>query len=210
MTYLVPADFRTGTVQSWTLGLTLTESQVSNAALTDIIAAASVGVDQFTDDHFEPQTGVTLDLYVPWYDRLFLPRIRAITSVATRQADDSFLTVAASKYQIVASALGATVADQVQIEGRDYLELRGWGTAYSTTVVRVIGNFAWPVTPVEIKRATALVVWDWARQKSDQLQRSDHWETAGSVFDVTAPNPTRVPEANDILHRYQRALAIVG
>jgi hypothetical protein len=207
--YLVANDFRVP--QPWTLGLLLDDAEASDAALTDIIKEASLGVDQYTDDHFEPQAAVTLDFYTYWYDRLFLPRIRAITSVAWRQTDDSFLTLDADTYQIVASAFGATTADQVVIRGRDYLELRTW-PAWSAwpQMVRVIGNFAWPETPVDIKRATALMVWDWVKPLGDPLMRSDRWQTADTLVDLSSPNPTRIPAANDILNRYRRSWALVG
>lgn len=216
MAYVVPNDFRPDTLQAWTLGLPLTVSEAPDAVLTATIAAVALSVDQLCDDHFEPETGATVYINGRGLRTLYLPkRIRAVTSVAFRQLDATYVTQTATTYVVEGSALAAATEADVNVSGPDYLEATSsvssaLGGAWSGGVwptgaraVRVIGDFSWPVVPSNIKRAVALLVWNWLKPTNDALRRADSMSTQEATYNLSA-GLTGMPEADRLLRMYRR------
>jgi hypothetical protein len=212
MAYIVPADFRPETTASWCAGLVLTADQASSPDLTVLIAGISQRVEERTGDYFTKQAGLVLehDVEAP-SKRLYLQRrCTAVTTVKTRYYDESLTTQATSPapYRLHSSL---DAAGAVKIHGLDYLELTEagvgligtyWGPwiwPVGTQTVQVTGDFGWTVTPWDIKRATALHVWDAVFRQSGDLQRAKAFTSGGGARIELADG---IPEADAILADY--------
>jgi hypothetical protein len=224
MAYVAAADFRTDTVQSWTRGLTLDASEASNAEITEEIAAVSLQIDEWCQDHFETETAATIYVDGRGMRRIFLPkRVQTLTSVSTRMNDGTYTLQAATSYALVSSISGSAV----NISAPDYLEVVNplvgsasysaqWGGTDITshwpggaTAVKLVGNFSWPAVPQKIKAAVALAVWNHFKPEADILRRVTRFTTADITADTATTLPTGVPEADRIISMYQRfALSI--
>jgi hypothetical protein len=211
MVYVAPADFRPQTHASWCAGLELTASQAPDADLTVAIASVTQRINDKTNDFFEATVGLVLehDVYAPSPRLYLMRRCTAVTAVKTRYFDGTLVTQDANAYRLH-SSLDSTGA--VEIQGSDYLDLTYWGVGLSgtywgpwnwplgTQAVQVTGTFGWTVTPGDIKRATALYVWDLFFRQAGDLQRAKAFSRGDARIELA----DGVPEADEILSRYMR------
>lgn len=229
MAYVAVADFRTGTLAEYCVGLALTTTEASDAQLTAAITRISTRIDQYTNDHFE-SASATYDLNGSGTSRIYLPaRATAITSVSTRDYAGNLTVQASTAYRFHSSlnAAGSAVVDDfdwVDVIPGQYLtsvatpwvdpdySAAAWPAGAQT--IRVIGTFGWLVTPPEIKRATALLVYDHFKPTNQNLRFVSAMSTADANYTFVAPdadNPTGLVEADSIIARYRRdAYLLVG
>ena len=75
-----------------------------------------------------------------------------------------------------------------------------WTWPVGTQTVQVTGDFGWTVTPGDIKRATALYVWDLVSRQSGDLGRAKAFSRGDARIELA----DGVPEADEILKDYMR------
>lgn len=210
MAYVAPADFREQTRKPWTQGLLLDESLVDDY-FEDVIALVQERIDDELGDTFEPPSpddDITLDLNAYGGRRLYLPRrIRSITSVSTRDLNGTLTAEAATLWRATSSLTGGEFADGPY----DYLELipgqylsTGWWP-YGAQTVQVVGKFGWPAPPDDIKRLTALYVYDYVKPKDHPLTNVESRTTLEGTI-VYGPSE----EIERIRDRYRRKAVLVG
>lgn len=226
MAYVAVADFRTGTLAEYCVGLTLSTTEASDAQLTAAITRISTRIDQYTNDHFE-SASATYDLNGSGTSRIYLPaRATAITSVSTRDYASNLTVQASTAYRFHSSlnAAGSAVVDDydwVDVIPGQYLtsvstpwtdpdySAAAWPAGAQT--IRVIGTFGWLVTPPEIKRATALLVYNSVKPIRNDLGLAQSWTTTDASFDRSVTTPSGLPEVDEIVSRYRRdAYLLVG
>jgi hypothetical protein len=218
MTYLVPNDFRTATLNEVCQGVSLTlgaPDNVTDAMLTAAIARFTQRIDQYTHDHFETQsTALDHDVYVQSRILYLNKRCTSAGTVKTRDHTGTLTTQAATAYRLHSSLDAAGAVKQGEL---DYLELLPWGTGltgpdmfwswvwpYGPSTVQVGGTFGWSVTPGDIKRALALLVWDHFANARGDLQRATSYQDAGKRIEYqNSTGLTGIPEADDILMAYR-------
>jgi len=214
--YLVPADFRPETPTAATRTLTLTEDLAKDDELTEQIEAVSRRIDHLTGDRFSPET-VSVDVDVFEYSRrLYLPgRWTAITSIETRDITGGLTVQTASVYRQRRSlnATGtATVFD------RDYVEILAGGLGLSgpdidygyrwplgAATVRISGTRGWTVTPGDIKRVVAMLVWDHFMRENGDVRRAQRWQRGDLLIERAEDSLTGLPEADKLLKRFVMA-----
>jgi len=194
--------------------LDLTTGEAPDSQVTAAIAAASTRLDQWTDDHFEPENALTLDLDGRGRPKLFLPkRIRALTSISFKLSDATFLAQTYTPaYEMISSVAGSAV----DISGMDYIEIvpgQIMGNGLSVWPqgpkrVRIVGDFSWPSTPDRIKEAVAVLVWfrfkrSFEDREADQVAMPD-----GRVFQLRRSEPSGISEVDRIVADYSRAGAL--
>ena len=64
--------------------------------------------------------------------------------------------------------------------------------------------------PSDIRRATALLVWDHYKAESDTLRRAEAWDTPDARFTRSRSKPTGIPEADLIIARFSTTDASSG
>ena len=211
MTYIAPADFRTTTLAEYCEDIPLDVSEADDTRLTATIARKSAQLDRMTNDHFESQT-LTLTLNGYGRPSLSLPkRCTAVSQVQTIDRYGAVSTQTAGIWRLVSSlnsagsdwAPGRNQFDMLSIiPGRYLIGMPWWSPLgvwpYGANSVTVAGTFGWTVTPAEIKRACALLVWDHIKFRSDILVRSNIMQTAQALYNV-ADTP---PEVADIVSTY--------
>ncbi len=224
MAYVTVANLRPDTAAEYAQGVTLTAAEASDARLTAAIAAISERLDRLTNDHFETQTGVTLEVDVTDHTgRLALPRrTTAVTTVKTRDELGVLTTQASTTYRFRSSldAAGAT-----RIGESDYLDIIpegvgltltpwAWSWPYGTQTVQVLGTFGWTVTPRDIKRAVAVLAFDHFKEQRGDLGRAVRYTTGEIAVERSVPDadhPTGLLEVDAIVTDYHRyAGAMVG
>jgi hypothetical protein len=192
----------------------------SEALLTATIARMSQRFDDYTNDHYEPET-LTLILNGTGSTRLYLPkRILSLTSVATTDYAGNATTQASTVYRLHKSLSGGTERSDVQ---QDYLEIIGgqyltgvpqvWGQEYSNGTwpsgeqnVTVVGSFGWTTTPGDVKRAVALMVYLHYKPRDKALWQTQSFSTADATYNLIDPSPNRptgVKEIDDAIERYR-------
>jgi hypothetical protein len=223
MAYLAFADFRTATLNEVCQGLSLTVGEAPDASLTTAIARMSMRVDDWTNDHFESQSGIeTLD--VP-YESIFLylpRRCTAVTLVQTQDPTGLATTQAATSYRLLSSldAAGANLREaQASTDKLTIVPPPGNGlvVTLSTTpwvwpvgpaTVLVTGTYGWTVCPGDIKRALALLVYYHFKPIRADLRMAETVSVADSTIRFGATFPSGIPEADDIIFDYKRDLAV--
>lgn len=226
MAYLTPADFRTATLNEVCQGLALAAGapdNVSDAFLTAAIARLTVRLDELTNDHFESQS-LTIDLTGDGTSTLTLPiRCTAVSQVRTLDPLGNYTTQLATSYRLV-SSLDAAGATRVIQQADDYLDIPTgqflslyWGAGRrwpaEANGVRVIGTFGWTVTPPDIKRALALMVFDHFKPLGQTLRRATQYQTSDAVYSFGAgdeDHPTGLWEVDEIVKDYLREPVLVG
>ncbi len=222
MTYLVPNDFRPSSFAEYCAGVTLTPEEASDPRLTAAIARVSVQFDAATSDHFESRS-VTYTLNGSGTRVQPLPeRCTSVTTVKTMWFDGTQTTQDASVYRLHSSLNATGDARLGGTASVDYLELvpfkylsgvanygqwgyyGGMAWPPDPMSVEVAGAFGWLVTPADVKRAVALMVYDALKPIRADLGRVDRYSTADTSFVMSATSPTGIPEADDIIARYTR------
>src|SRR6266540_2825595 len=205
MSYLTAADFRTATIAEFCIGIPLSASDIDDTKLAAVIARESAHFDWLTNDHFESAT-LTLELNGTGNLSVVLPkRCTAVTTLQTRASDGTLTTQGTTLWRLVSSlnsagseALGDI--DRIEIVPGKYLTgLNSWDvTCYWPTGPRAIvvtGTFGWTVTPADVKRAVALLVWHSVKLRNDPLRVATAYNTADASVSVAVIPP----EAQDII-----------
>lgn len=223
MTYLDPAAFRLPSLAEYCAGLALTDDEAETSRLTASISRQSDRFDRLTNDHFETQTATTLTLRGNGTSILDLPRrTTAITSVTiTNYAGTA--TVQASTYWRLHSSLNSTGSAIAYDGALDWLEVIPWQYLTGLTSgsgsywpdepnsVTVVGTFGWTVTPADVKRAVALLVYDQFKPEADILRRANQLSDAGSTYQLSTSG-TGIPEVDAIVdaYSYARSAVMIG
>lgn len=189
--------------------------QAPSPDLTEQIAAVTQRIDYLCDDHFSPLT-TTIDVDVDATSpRLYLPkRVTAITAIKTRDHLGVLTTQPAGAYRL-RSSLDA--AGALELFAQDYVDLLEWGPGLSgpditwsygwpvgTQTVQISGTIGWTVTPGDIKRATALLVWDHFERESGDVRRASRWARGDLTVERASDSLTGMPEADDLLRPFIR------
>lgn len=224
--YLDPDDFRSASLASACAGLVLDD--LDDVPLAGGIASASLRIDDWTVDHFQPPSpdnDVTLNVDAEGTSRLYLPRrCRSVTSVKLRNPDGT-LTAAAttSGYRLRSSlnAAGSELEDGRMLDWIDVVyggvglpavawggSIYGWPCGVNT--VEVIGKFDWAVVPWRVQRAVALMVYDLFQPSRAGLHVAESLQTDTQVVRFKAPDIsagvfTGIDEADGIIQDLRRA-----
>lgn len=222
--YPVAADFRTPTLAEFAQGLAL-GSDVLDATITAVVTRMVDRIEILCNDQFV-SASATYDLRGEGTRQLTLPqRCTAVTTVKTRDYIGNLTTQSANAYRLVSSldSAGAT-AIRSPDEGTDYLEVvpfqylvgiigqPWWTWPVGPKTVQVAGTFGWTVTPPQINRAIALMVYDQIKPLQAGLRRATQLQTADAVYTYTPndPNrPTGIDEVDDIIRDYVRSSGLL-
>lgn len=221
--YVDPDDFRTATAKWFAKQLTLTDTEIADPDLAEVIAYASGVIDDECSDHFEPEPGggppepdTTLDVDARTSGSLRIPkRVRSLTQVQTRDKDGNLTLEAASTYRLTKSLDSAGIT---AVRQWDFLDVVGgqWLSTGEATwpegiqTVRLTGTFSWAVVPRDIQRAVALLVFDVIKGKNVELHRATRVHTDQASYDQALTEPTGLPEVDRIIARFGRSYAGVG
>jgi hypothetical protein len=210
MTYIAAADFRTPTLAEYCLDIPLTTQDADDTRLGSVIAREQARLEELTNDLYTPQT-LTFDMN--GWGRPSLPlfqRCTAVTTVKTRDLNGTLTTQDSSVYRLVSSldAAGAVRVRQYDrlaiVPGKYIAQVPYWSPQYvwpwGDATVQVVGTFGWTVTPPEIKRALALMVWQHTKPLATVLRQATQFTTADAIYTLAA----LPPEAQDIIIRYTR------
>jgi hypothetical protein len=222
--YLLFSYLRPGSAAEFAAGLELPDSLVgTDAAITSTIARMSQRFDDLTGDHFSTQTPVTLTLSGNGSRILDLPRrTTALTSVSITDYAGTSTVQAAGVDRLHSSLNSAGSAwtspgslDWIEITPNNFLAGASFGLGYGWPAepnsVTVVGTFGWTVTPTDVKRAVALMVYDHFKPVADPLRRTIAWASGDAQFSRDQSKPTGLPEVDQIISDYSRSLpAMVG
>lgn len=213
MAYITPADLRERTRKPWAVGLVLTEGDASDADLTTQIALVTSRIEEDLGDDFEPPSPDndeirsvsgwgTERLYIPW-------RVRSLTTVETLKLDTGVYTVETTADYRLHSSLNST--GTAMVDSADWLDIVTpistglyywpWGAG----TVRLTGKFGWAVVPDDIKRLTALMVYDAVKATGDPLTRLTQKTTVDAVITYGESR-----EMTEIIDRYARDELVAG
>lgn len=216
MAILTAADFRDQGTNAACSGLTLTGNEASPTDLATVIAGVTQRINDITGDIFEKQTAGVLEHDVrEWSRRLELQqRFTAVTAVKTRDRSGTLTTQSASVYRL-RSSLDA--AGAVKVFDTDFLEIiplsagisgpdiwSVWQWPYGTQTVQVTGDYGWTVTPFDIKRVLALLVWDIFKREAGDVRRASRWARGDLTVERDKDSSTGLPEADDLLKPFIR------
>ena len=215
MAYVQLNDFRSASLAEFCRGIPLTAAEADDTDLAAAIARMQLRVDDFTNDRFEAFTTTYL-LDGRGRIRLVLPnRCMSVATVKTRDNVGTLTTQATTVWRLVQSL---TESGTQPISSFDYLavvpgqQLAGmnswdWPYAWPTgpNTVEVTGSFGWPSPPSDIRRATALMVWDHFRGLDPMRRSATSWATLDTTYGPTSGS-TQLQEANQILTEYRREL----
>jgi hypothetical protein len=172
MTYIAAADFRERTVKAWCRGLTLDESDGLDAYIDIVIAEEAGQIELELEDDFDPPNPDNDEtIYVDGTigSRLYIPRrVRALTTVKTRDLVGTLTTVASTSY-LLNSSLNSTGTAMRENRKRDWLDSLSGTTWNYAGGVQLVGKFGWAAVPADIKRLVALRVYDVVKGTSDPL-----------------------------------------
>lgn len=216
MAYLTAAAFREGSAAWYAKGLSLSQDAASDADLTSAIASMSLLFDDWTNDHYENEDELVVELNGEGTPTLLLPkRCTAVTTVKTRDANGTLTVQSATAYRLE-SSLESSGTRRRSKDALDYLEVVRDGPGLSsvtegsfvwpcgTNTVQVTGDFGWLAVPDRVKRAIALLVWDQFAPKGDSLHRAQRWQTEQASYDASLSEPSGLPEVDAIIADLRR------
>lgn len=211
---------------------------VSDVTLYGFITDASSLLDRLTGDHFLPTSGVMLvdgpptDGFGRTRKILLVPRrLRTVTEVATVGTDGTTADVVdPSNYRIHSSLTDPATTDTpvfLGAKGYDGIEFLFGpsrpGVTYPTDTwtlyyggsfpsharaVKVTGTFDWLNTPEPMKKATALLVKDWANTPNIPAKTA-RYNTGRAQVEMTLEGTTGIPEVDRIVTNYTRAPSVL-
>ena len=221
MAILIPADFAVATKKPWCEGLTLGEEAGDSGAsgyLVSVITQIQERLENELNDTFEPpnpDNDITIDVNGSGTQRLFVPRrVRSITTVKTRDSLGNLVAEASTLWRLTQSATGADFTGSEY----DYLDVipgqflsTGSCWPWGTQTVQIVGKFGWASTPTDIKRLTALLVYDYLKPTDGKLRKTERLQTDTQTFSFIVPEPgaTGIRGADDIIRRYRRQGVLV-
>jgi hypothetical protein len=222
MAYIAFADLRTATLAEYCSGISLGTADASDANITSAIARFSQRFDDYTNDHFEAEA-ITLTLTGDGTPRLLLPkRCTAITAIALTDTAGNSTTQTSTVYRLHSSLYSSGSKRLYEL---DYVELiygAGGLVGYpfdhwnmytwpcDTNSISVTGSFGWNTTPGDVKRAVALMVYDHFKPMDASLHRTQSFTTEKAAINLSASQPTGIPECDDIIAAYKRVVIPTG
>jgi hypothetical protein len=179
-------------------------------------------VEALCSDEFVSAAGRTYDLRGSGTSQLFLPaRCTAVTTVKTRDYLGNLTTQAATAYRLV-SSLDSTGAYRLTSCQYDYLEIppyqylagvvgsTGYAWPIGAETIQVVGTFGWTVTPTDVNRCIALLVFDHFKPLAPGLRRAETMETVDARYTFNAATDiTGITEADDIIADYRRSTGLL-
>jgi len=218
--YLVAADMREASLAEFATGLALDDSTAETSRLTAAIARMSQRFDDLTNDHFETQTATTLNLTGYGDTILYLPRrCTAVTTVSVTNYLGVTTAQAATVYRLHSSLNSAGSAwnspgdlDWLELLPYQYLTGASFGLGYAwpdeSNSITVLGTFGWTVTPTDVKRAVALMVYAEFQPQADVLGHVTQWSDSGTIYQRSAGS-TGFPAVDDLVDRYKRTQSVM-
>lgn len=215
MAYISFADLRSASVAEFAQQLTLTTAEASDDNLTAAIIRFSQRFDDFTNDHFE-SAGLTLELDGEGEGRIYLPRrTTAVATVNIRDETGTLTTQDTTSYRLHSSLVAGTtrsgdwdwldaVPFGVGFAGVPVTNSNVWCWPGGPQTVQVTGAFGWTVTPGDVKRAVALMVFDHFKPIRNDLRRTQSFTTDSAAINLAITKPTGIPECDDIIEEYRR------
>lgn len=219
MAYIVPADFRSATLAEYTAGansLALTTTEVpstgSEALLTATIVRQSQRFDDACNDRFSTVSESDYALNSNGTSRLVLPwRTTRVYNLFTVDAA-GVSTLQDSEAYRLSSSLDADGARR--IAELDVIEIIDWGPGLVGTrspwyfdkgqaSVLIEADFGWTTTPLDVKRAVALLVYDHYKPISKNIYQADQW-VAGDARYSRSDGRFGIPEVDDAVTEYRR------
>jgi hypothetical protein len=216
MSILVPADFRAASFDPACSGLLLTDDEANDVRLTEEIGTVTQRINELTDDIFEKQAGLTLEHDVYEYSRrlYLLQRFTAVTTVKTRDRAGTLTTQGATQWRLRSSLDAAGAAKQYDVDFLEIIPLSSglsgpdifspWVWPYGTQTVQVTGDYGWTVTPGDVKRACAMIVWDTFKREAGDVRRASRWARGDLTVERAADTMTGMPEADELIKPYIR------
>ena len=188
MAYITEADIRPGSALWRDIQLSATE--VSSARVTSLIAAATEVIDKLTGDHFETVLDADLTFPSPETTVLVTPgyRLQAVDSIDHIAIDGTVTALEATSYRI-----------------------RPWGVEryyldFPIGNIRLNNaDYGWTAVPSDIKRASALLIFDAVKGQSADRMLATRWQTGDILFERPVSTETGIPEVDIILKRYRFA-----
>jgi hypothetical protein len=220
VSYLTAADMRATSLAEFASDLDLTDDQAESTRLTSAIARMSQRFDDMTDDHYESES-LTLTLSGNDSRILDLPkRCTALTSVTITNYAGTDTLQAAAVYRLHSSLNTAGDAwttpgslDWIEITPNTYLSGASFGLGYcwpaEPNSVTVVGTFGWTVTPADVKRAVAIMVYDQFKPVADPLRRTIAWASGDAQFSRDQSAPLGLPEVDQIIADYRRVTPVM-
>ena len=219
MAYITAADFRTATLAEYCANLNLGTAEATDAQLTSAIDGLGQRLDRFTNDHFETES-ITIVLEGAGgagSPRLVLPkRCTAVSSVSVVDSYGTATVQTSSVYRLHSSLYSSGSRRRGEI---DFLELvygAGGLAGYpfsqvdpyvwpaDANSISMTGTFGWTTTPRDIKNALAIMVWDHFKLQRGDIRRATRWATTDVTVEVGDPNPTGIPEVDQIIEAFTR------
>jgi hypothetical protein len=216
--YLTAADFHPDTLNEACQGYSL--GDVAPASLTLAIARLSQRLDDYTDDHFEPET-LTVDLVSDGTTRLVLPRrFTAITSVKFYNDAGTLGSAQAAASYRLRSSLIVSGSKRLSKDALDWISTVPYSVGFTggptgssayrwPTDVQVVGTAGWTTCPGDIKVALAQMVWDHFTAQGGALGRTEQLTANGETFRFVASDPeagfwTGLRDVDAIIANYRR------
>lgn len=219
MAVLTPAVFREGALVDATQGCAI-PAAIPDAVITAAIARMTERFEYYADDQFESTAATTIILPGSGLSRLRIPkRTTAVTTLKTVDYAGTETTQAATTYRLhsslnTAGTKATGLFDFVEILAgtsgftnmlNPYYFDRGAGT------VKLTGTFGWTVTPPDVKRAVALMVWDALQPRRADLHRVTSVSNTSEAISYADTEPTGMLEVDDIIQQFSRhTSAMVG
>jgi len=220
--FITADDLLTKTQKSWTHGLHLSESDGDAAYIATVITEVEAWVQLDLADDFEPPTpdnDETIELDGKGERRLYIPRrVRSLTTVKTRDLNGVLTLEDSTTYRLHSSLNSTGTAMGLDGVGRpskvDWLDVISGRTLttgvwpWGSQTVQLVGKFGWAAVPTDIKRLTALLVYDRVKPLNNHLRKAEKLQTdQASIIYVNADDPdsTGIPEADRIRRLYARS-----
>jgi len=203
--YIAAADFRERTVKPYCANLILGETDGTDAYLDLIISQVVTQVELDLNDDFEPPNPDNDEIIEfdgnDSYTLLTPRRVRALTTVKTRDSYGTLTTQVSTAYRLRSSLNAAGTAMN---EGRklDWLEALSLTTVVwpcGTNSIQLTGKFGWAAVPDDIKRLVALKVYDQIKGNADPMSRITQRQTFDATITFGPPQEITTIEA-----RYRR------
>jgi hypothetical protein len=227
MAYLTAADFHPDTLNEACQGYAL--GDVDAAKITSAIARLSQRLDDYTNDHFESEAALVLEIDGTGSPRLYLPkRCTAVTSVKLRDETGTLGSAQAATAYRLRSSLYATGSKRLDTRQLDWLDLvpysgglvsvpsgtDGYCWPAGPQTVQVTGTFGWTTCPSDIKVALAQMVWDHFTAQGGALGRTEQLTANGETFSFVATDPeagffTGLRDVDAIINNYRRSYPVL-
>ena len=215
--YITATQMRAASLAEFAWGLAVDQVRVpDDGHITSTIARVSQDFDDWTNDRFSSDAAVALTLTGSRDRRLELPRrTTAITTLSITNSLGTVTNQASTVYRLHSSLepagdrrRPADDIDYVEMIPFQYLTGATYGPTYvwpsEPNSITVTGTYGWTVTPPKVKRAIALLVYDFYNPQADVLRQVIQLNDAGTSysFQRDAEHPSGIPEVDQTVRDY--------